>query len=386
MRKYFEFLSETKIKCGESALSTINEELRYWGCSHPILLTSQNVTKLGVTAKVQAALNADTVTGCLLYDNVPAKADADIVRAIKKSYLSEKCDGIIALGGDGVMDTAKCLKLFLTQGCDEILPIAGENAEKSKEVPLIAIPTENGSGKEANGYLETEGRYVTSRTLCPNAVIIDEDTAMAAPARTIAACGVHALTNAIEAFLHCDDLDPAGIYAETAIKALYENLGSAVKDGDNEAACRATAVAATYAGIAYGNYPFGAAHALAEGLSEISGEPVEEMLCTTLVPAMKAAKETHADKLRTILSHITSADEHAEIPESERAEKAISKIEELLESLREIANIPTKIRQTKIAREDFGRIAEASASTRESITATNVLDTSAFIDLLNEAY
>ena len=385
MRKYFEFYSGIKIKCGEAALTTLGEELTYLGCKAPILLSSANAIRLGATEKAIAALDKKTKCAIVTKD-VPQEISLDVAREIKALYLQKNCDGIIAVGGDGVMDTAKMLRLFLSQECDDLIPLNAADTRKIKEIPLVMIPTENGSGKESTGFLEYDDTFLSSRALTPDLVIIDEDVAMAAPTRTDAACGMYALANAIEASIGAEEEDPSDIYAEKAIRILKNNLESAVKDGENEDACRAVALASTLAGIAYGNNPFGAAHALAEALAEISGEPIEEMIGITLAPAMKFARNTHENRIKPLLLDLTNASIFSETPESERAQKAAEAVAALAEKLRTLAGIPTKISHTKISRESFGKIAEAAANKRAAITALKPLNKEDFLTILNDAY
>ena len=386
MRKYFEFYSGVKIKCGEAALMTIAEELAALRCKKPLLLSSISAEKMGLTDKVKAAIPADAVKEVIVYSAVPVKLDADVVKEIKKVYLSKECDGVIAVGGESVMDSAKCLRLFLSQECDEILPIMGTSISKKDHTPLIVIPTENGSGSEASGILEVADNYVTSSAIVPDVVIIDEDTAMATNAKSVAECGGYALANAVEAYLSSEEEDPSSVYAEKSIKLLSKYLVKAVKDGDDEEACRGTSLACTYAGIAYGNAPFGAAHALAQGIDQVTEESEAAAYSMTLVPAMKKAKENAEERLKTILFLTKGANEYAETPDSERADAAIRAIAEIFDALREIVHVKTKISQTKIMRECFGAVAEAAANKRAAITAFSPITREEFIALLNEAY
>ena len=386
MRKYFEFYNGAKIKCGEAALMTIGAELAAAGCKAPLLLCSSSQEKLGLLDKVMQAIPAELSEKVVLYSSVPMKMDQDVVKEIEKVYVAKECDGIIAIGGDSVMDTAKCLRLFLSQNCDELLPLLGNVINKKSLAPLFVIPTENGSGREAGGELSVGETYVSTEAIVPDVVIIDEDTAMATNAKTIAKCGAFALANAIESYLYAEEEDPATAYAEKSISLLTKNLVNAAKDGDNEEACRATALACTYAGIAYGNAPFGAAHALAEAIGEITDETEDSAFSMTLVPAMKRALKDREQRLKTVFYLAKGATEYAETPDSERAQAAISAIESLFEELREVTQIYTKISQTKIMREIFGTIAEAAANRRSAITAFSPITKDEFIALLNEAY
>lgn len=386
MRKFFEFQNAAKIICGESALATIGKELSHLGAVKPLLLTSANAAKLGVKEKVIEALSNEHSGETVVADVVPPVVDIEYARAQKQVYLTEKCDALIAVGGDVAMDTAKVIKLLLSQDWDEILPIAQESIIKGKDVPLLCIPSENGSGKEANGYVEMGEYYLSTPALTPNVVIIDEDAAMAAPTREIAACGAYALANAVEAYIESDETEIAGVYAEKAVRVLAKFLIKAVRDGDDEEACRAVALASTLSGVAYGAKPYGAAHALAEGLNQVTGEPLEEMFALAMVPALIRAKGRHEQKVKDLYFMMVGAEEFAETPASERAEKAISSVEGLLEQLRELSGIPTKISETKIARELFGKIADAAVDKRASITANGPIEKDEFLSMLNQAY
>ena len=386
MRKFFEFQNEAKINCGESALLTIGKELKYLGAAKPLLLTSSNAEKLGVAEKVKNVLKAAEIDGVAATDVVPLDVSIDFARAQKQVYLSEKCDAIVAVGGDSVMDTAKCVKLLLSQDWDEILPIVAESEVKGKDVPLICIPSENGSGKEANGYVEAGEYYLSSPALVPSVVIIDEAVAMTAPTREVAACGAYALANAIEAYIESEEIDVASIYAEKSIKLLSKNLISAVSDSGNSEAVRATALAGTLAGVAYGAIPYGAAHALAEGLNKVTGEPLDEMFALTIIPAIKRARQKYDDRVKNLYYLLAGASEYAETPDSERSEKAIAAVEKILESLHEAGHLPIQISQTKIQREVFGDVADAALEKRASVTAFGPIGREEFIGMLNDSY
>ena len=386
MRKYFEFQNGVKINCGENALATIPTELAYYGATHPLFVTSAAAQKLGVAGKIKNVLKAAAITVAATYEYAEPRFDEQKAREIKALYESENCDAIVAVGGDAVMDASKCARLFLSEKCEELVPILGVGNAKVKEIPLVVIPTENGTGKEACGHLENNDNYVTSRALIPNVVVIDEDAALTAPTRTVAACGITALANAIDAYLNTEEESPVEIYAEKAIRLLSKHLLKAIENGEDHEACRATALAGTLAGIAYGEAPYGAAHALAKGLAEVSGEPLEEMYAPILVPALESAVKYAPKRVKNMLLALVGADEYAETPNSERTQRTIKEVELLLERIREQSNIPTKMSQTKIARESFGRVAECASNNRAAIAAFDPITKEDFIALLNAAY
>ena len=386
MRKYFEFYNPTKINCGEGALRTIGAELEYFGSKKPFVIAAVTAVRMGAADKVRAALRGSSVKESLLFDALPAKLDLDVLRELKAKFLAEKCDGIVAVGGESAMDFGKGLKLFLSDNCDDFLPIAGTSKRSVKDIPLIAVPTENGSGHETMGYVESGDCYVSTPGVIPNVLILDERVAALAPARVTAANGVYALANAIEAYIGADGVSLVETYAQKAVELIFKNLENLVKDEENSGDALAVALASAYAGIAYGNVPFGAAHALAEALSDVTGQPMEEMIAICLAPSLKNLSDPQKAKLEALLPFMCGIDKCGEIPQAERSAKCIEVVENLISSLHAASGMPEKIKETKISREIFGAIADAAQDKRAAITELRPIGQEEFLKILNEAY
>lgn len=386
MRKYFEFQNGVKIKCGEGALQTIGSELKYYESTKPLLVASASAQRLGIANKVTNAIKRANVNNIITIYYEANSLKEDLVKQIKNVYKDNGRDCLIAVGGDAVMDATKCAKFLLSENCEEIVPLIGAGTAKTKEIPTIVIPTENGSGKEAGGFLEYGDNYLNSVALIPSIVIIDEETAMAAPARAVAASGIYALANAIEAYLNTEEDSPVEIYAEKAVKLIAKYLVKAVENSENEEACRGIALAATLAGIAYAEIPYGAAHALAAAISKTTEEPMEEAFGYTLIPTTEKAMANAKERIKNLLLPLAGPTKYAETPDSERAQAAISELAKIIKTLHETANIPMKASQTKIMREQFGKIAEEAANNRAAITAYKPITKETFLAILNAAY
>jgi len=386
MHKYFEFYSPTKINCGKAALSTIGTELEYFGSSHPMVLASANATRMGACDKVIAAMKGGSIKASVVLNNVPARIDLAFLRDAKAKYAEAGCDGIVAIGGEGVMDNAKALKLFLSENCDDLLPLAGVSKKIANEIPLITVPTECGSGHEASGNVEHEDTFISSPVINPNVVIIDEEVSAIAPARMTAANGVYTLANAIEAYLGADDIAIIEVFAQKAVRLIFDHLLRVVKDEEAEEDCIAISLASVFGGIAYGNVPYGAAHALAEALADVSNEPIEEMMAISLLSVLKNLSEKQKEKLVGLLPYTCSIEKLSEIPESERKHKVVENIEALIEDLREAGGIPVRLSETKVQRETFGAISDAAQDKRSAIAELAPIGQETFLKLLNDAF
>ena len=92
------------------------------GVRRPLLLTDETLTRLGLAAKL---LSLTGLSGCEICDQVPPDSSVDAVNRIAKLYRERGCDGVVALGGGSVLDTAKGVKLLIGQGADDILALMG---------------------------------------------------------------------------------------------------------------------------------------------------------------------------------------------------------------------------------------------------------------------
>jgi len=386
MRKYFEFFCPTKINCGKDALKTIGAELEYLGATRPLILASTNATRMGALDKVMAAFKGSAIKAGVICNNAPNRPDVNLLREMKKQFEEAKCDGIIAVGGEGAMDAAKALKLFLSENCDDILPLAGTSKKPEHDIPLVTVPTECGSGHETCGFLEVEDKFVATPSIVPNVVVIDGKVSAIAPARVTAAGGVYALANAIEAYIGADEMAPVEIFAQKTVKLIFDHLLKVVKDEESEEDCLGIGLASALGGIAYGNVPYGAAHALAEAMSDVANEPVEEMTGITLLSAINNMTDEQKEKLAGLLPYTCSREKLAEIPASEKAARTIENIETLLSALREASGMPLKIRETKIQRELFGVVSGAAQDKRAAISSVVPIGQEAFLKILNDAY
>ena len=185
---------------------------------------------------------------------MPADSSVDTVNQIAKLYRDQGCDGIVALGGGSVLDTAKGVKLLIGQRADDILGLMGcENLPRGERVAFIAVPTTAGTGSECT----------------PVAVaFLDPRMTQSLPPRVTAATGLDALCHAIEACT-CDQHNPlSDAFAFAAMRIIVEKLPIAVSRNASDVRTD-MAVAACMAGAAFGNSMVGAVHAIGHALGGV---------------------------------------------------------------------------------------------------------------------
>lgn len=401
MRNYFEFENRAKINCGEDAARTLGYELALFGSKKPFVLCSIDVVRSGIADRALASLDGGRKGAAVCFDGVPSELDEEVVREMKAAFIKASCDSIVAIGGASVLDSAKALKAFLTKKCEDLRSIEGTSRAFSTSIPMIFLPTDLCFGAELNGAIFEGNLFVSSPDFVPNVLLIDREIAEKKPLRLLAEGAIYAFANAVEALVGAEEDDPAVMYAEKAIKLLFKHTEKAVERAGNKDAATGVALASALAGVAYGNVPFGAAHALSDALSGVCGISKPAAMTLVLTAALEKLDENAKNRVEKLLNsmdfttkiqsqHENSIEDQTEEDEEQKQKKPVDSplaaISLWIASLSEIAGVICKISKTEILRETFGDIATAAQGKRASVTGVRSFTKDEFIEMLNLAY
>ena len=398
MRNYFEFVSSAKIKCGEGAAQTLGSELLSYGVCRPLVILSIEVVRSGIAGRAIASVNEGKKGSAVIFDGVPKNLSVDIVREMKQIYERENCDSVVAIGGASVIDSAKLLKLLLSENSEDISSVAGIKAKRYGLIPSFFLPTEICGGAESDGMIEESDAFISSPEMVPNAIFIDKEIAEKKPLRAAAEGAVYALANAIEAYLGASEDDVTEIYAEKSVKLIDKYAKRASERASDGEAATGVALASALSGVAYGNVPFGAAHALAEAIHDVTGESKAEAMTHVLVGALRCLRGPSAERFEGLMeryfnfiskdqsdeSSEVSGEESAEAPKTDSA--AVGKVARFIEELTDAAGVTGSLSATDIPRESFGAIAETAQGKRAAATSAGTYSKDDFLEILNAAY
>jgi alcohol dehydrogenase class IV len=276
------------IKFGLGATDEIGHDARRLGVQKVLLVTDPHVAELGLSARVAGLLGEQGVKA-EIYDGVEVEpTDRSIEEAADYARTTE-FDGLVAVGGGSTIDTGKAVNL-LTCHPAPLLDYVNKPVGKGMPVPgplkpFIAVPTTAGTGSEttAVAVAHVVGQQlkagVSHRLLRPALGVIDPLNTLTAPPEVTAAAGADILTHAIESYTtrpydarpkhHPPDrpayvgANPASdIWCEKAIEYVGRYLRRAVLNGLDLEARVHLALAATYAGIGFGNAGVHVPHAV----------------------------------------------------------------------------------------------------------------------------
>jgi alcohol dehydrogenase len=180
-------------------------------------------------------------------------------------FKKEGCDLVIGIGGGAAIDIAKSISFLGEQkGCLRDYLYQTEKP-KSRQKPLIVIPTTAGTGSEATHfsviYIEKKKHSLAHSTLLPDYVILDP-LFTKSQTKYLAACvGLDALCQAIESYWSIGANEESKAYSKKAIELILENICKSI-NSPNEDVRMAMLMGSHYAGKAINLAKTTAAHAL----------------------------------------------------------------------------------------------------------------------------
>jgi hydroxyacid-oxoacid transhydrogenase len=269
-----------QLKFGPGASAEIGYDLRQLGAHRVLVVTDPGVAATGHPARI-----ADQLTGfgldARVYDGVHVEpTDQSLAAAVEYARASGPWDAFVAVGGGSSIDTAKAISLMVTNPGDLLdyvnVPVGKGAAPAHPLKPLIAVPTTTGTGAESTTVcvLDVLAQHVKSGIshprLRPVLAIVDPELTMSQPAGVTAAAGMDILCHALESYTarwytayerkqaqervpYCGANPVSDMWSEKALSLLAGAFTTAVRDGGDQAARADMAMAATFAGMGFGN-------------------------------------------------------------------------------------------------------------------------------------
>lgn len=390
---YFEFQNAVKLLCGELALERIPSELQHLNAKRPLVLSDAVLAKIGTMAQVTSAMEAEGVTPAACFTDIPVDSSLAVVNKIAAFYREQDCDSIVAIGGGSVIDTAKGVRLVLSQDTDDIFSISGlENVTNGRHIPFVVVPTTAGTGSECTGVavIKNDENGVKMEFLSPfvepDVAVIDPRMTEGLPPKATASTGMDALCHAVEACtcLQANPLSTA--YGTAAIRLIAQNLETATVNGKNREARFNMALASTMAGIAFSNSMVGAVHAIGHALGGVCGVP-HAVAMTILLPHVMRYNLSHsAGDYAALLPWLVGMDAAMATPADKRAETAIAAIETLGTKLNAACGLPLTLSAAGVSKDSFAKVAEFAVNDGALIVNPRAATVEQVVEILNAAF
>ncbi|MHC4241119.1 MAG: iron-containing alcohol dehydrogenase [Planctomycetota bacterium] len=259
-----------RVIIGADARRSVAQESRGFGWSRVLVVSDPFHEKAERTSEITELLSKAGVE-VSVYCGVAGEPDTEMVTRGLKQFTADKCDGIIALGGGSVIDTAKTISVLAVND-GTVQQYMGTDTVTKPGVGVIALPTTSGTGSEATrvvviadsqSNLKMSGR---SKAYIPSVAILDYKLTMSMPKPLTAASGIDALTHAIEAYVSRQANDFTDLLALSAVRLIRNSITLAWHDGSDEDARQNMLMGSFQAGIAFSNSSVGLVHSMSEPL------------------------------------------------------------------------------------------------------------------------
>src|SRR5256885_4928797 len=273
-------LAASAIRFGRGVTREVGMDLAELNVKRVMVLTDPNLAKLQPVATVLESLRDNRISYAL-YDRVRVEpTDLSFKDAIEFAA-QDRFDAFVAVGGGSTIDTAKATNLYATYPADFLdyvnAPIGKGKPAPGPLKPLIAVPTTAGTGSETTGvaifdYTPLHAKTgIAHRRLKPLLGILDPENTRSMPPQVAAASGFDVLSHAIESYTALPFqrrprperpvLRPAyqgsnpisDVWSLEALRWVSKYLVRAVEDPDDDEARAKMQLAASYAGVGFGN-------------------------------------------------------------------------------------------------------------------------------------
>lgn len=273
-------INSANIKYGFGATREVGFDMKELGASRVMLVTDRRLASLPPVRKALQSLTDEGIEA-VLYDNTRVEPTENSLRQAIDFAMNDNFDGFVGVGGGSSMDTAKVANLYSTYPADFLeyvnAPIGKATPVPGPLKPIACIPTTAGTGSETTGIaifdiVKMHAKTgIASRAIRPTLAVVDPDNTRTLPAMVAASTGFDVLVHALESYtaLPFDSrkapenprLRPtyqgsnpiSDIWATRAIEIVSGNILRVIEDPSDDAARSQMLMAATFAGIGFGN-------------------------------------------------------------------------------------------------------------------------------------
>jgi hydroxyacid-oxoacid transhydrogenase len=280
-RDYAFEMAVSNVRFGSGVTREVGADLKELGARSVLVITDATVARLPPAQAVVESLELNGVE-YVVYDRVRIEpSEQSFLEAIEFAK-TRPFDAFVAVGGGSTIDTGKAVNLYTTWPPADFLDYVNPPIGKGLPIPgplkpLMAIPTTAGTGSETTGVaiFDLQRMHaktgIANRRLKPWLGYLDPDNTRTVPREVAVSTGLDILSHAVESFtaLPFDQrrrperpgLRPAyqgsnpisDVWSMQALRMVTQSLVRVVDDPSDDRARADMLLAASYAGIGFGN-------------------------------------------------------------------------------------------------------------------------------------
>ena len=274
-------MAASNVRFGAGVTRELGMDLAEMGAHNALVITDPILSKLPPVETALESLERNRVP-FVLYSRVRVEPTDESFQDAIAFARQREIDAIIAVGGGSTIDTAKAVNLYTTYPPSDFLDYVNPPIGKGIPVPgplkpLMAVPTTAGTGSETTGVSIFDltrmhaKTGIANRRLKPTLGYLDPDNTRTMPAAVAASSGLDILSHAVESYTALPfserplperpALRPAyqgsnpisDVWSLQALRMVAKYLVRAVEDPSDDEARANMLLAASYAGVGFGN-------------------------------------------------------------------------------------------------------------------------------------
>ena len=236
----------TAIQVGPGCRSWIPKTFADQGCRRVALITDKGLIEAGVVDKVRAVFEGQDVQIVGTFDGVRQDNDTRDINECARWYREIGADGLLAVGGGSVLDTAKAVKTMLGMKVEKINDLITGHIVFYKRpeaqplgIPHISLPTTAGTGAEVSAsaaiFEPASKRKIIffHKYMGSDFAFLDPELTVTLPPRLTAEPAFDSLSHSIESFFSTKANSMADAFALRSARLVYQNLPVAVENGND---------------------------------------------------------------------------------------------------------------------------------------------------------
>ncbi|KAF2760417.1 NAD-dependent methanol dehydrogenase [Pseudovirgaria hyperparasitica] len=281
-KEYAFEMAASSIRFGPGCTKEVGMDFKNMGAKKVMIVTDGNVRKLTAMKQCVEGLEREGIA-YEIFDKVRVEPKDSSIREAIDYAKPYQPDAFLAVGGGSVIDTAKLMNLYTSFPQADFLDFVNAPLGKglpitSKLFPLVAVPTTAGTGSETTGTAifdlvsKKAKTGIAHRNLKPTLGICDPLNTRTMPSAVHASSGLDVLCHSLESWTaipyHERVPRPANpilrpayqganpisdIFSLQALRDTVKYLPRAVKDPEDHEAQSKMLLAATLAGVGFGN-------------------------------------------------------------------------------------------------------------------------------------
>jgi hydroxyacid-oxoacid transhydrogenase len=283
-------LTTSNVRFGPGVTREVGMDIEDMGAGRVMVVADPNLCDLPPVQTVLEALGERKIKYAL-YDRVEIEPTDESMKDAIEFASARAFDAFVAVGGGSTIDTAKAADLYSTYPPADFLDYANRPVGKGLAVPgplkpLIAIPTTAGTGSETTGVIVFDCVAIHAKTgiahkrLKPMLALLDPDNTRTLPPMVAASTGLDVLCHAIESYtalpyteqphpgrpadraLYQGSNPISDLWAMQSLRMAAQFLPRVVEDPDDAEARGNMLMAASFAGMGFGNAGVHLPHAM----------------------------------------------------------------------------------------------------------------------------